>query len=293
MNKSVILLYHGVTDQTSIGIENISGKHICAKEFNMQMKYLSENKHAVPLRDIKNKRGSVAITFDDTFKNVRDVALPILKKYNIPATFFITTGFINTNRMFWVDVLEHCINFNKRQLAFQDKIYNTETDNDKKTTLMGIKSILKTLSPIERDKCLYSIIQQTKWKNELLSKNYDMMDWGDIRQLDDLPQYEVGGHTVNHEILAYLSEKKLTFEITKCISDLQDQLSRKITSFSYPEGQSDHYNDKVINVLKQSGIDMCPSAISGFVRNQDDNFNLRRIMVGFNNQKFPFKEYYA
>ena len=103
MSKSCILLYHGVTESKSYGIENYSDKHISSTEFEKQMKFLKENKKVVSIRDIKKESDSVAITFDDTFKNVKDVALPILKKYDIPATFFISTGFIGNNRNFWVD----------------------------------------------------------------------------------------------------------------------------------------------------------------------------------------------
>ena len=34
----------------------------------------------------------------------------ILKKYNIPATFYITSGIVNTDIMFWVERLENSIN---------------------------------------------------------------------------------------------------------------------------------------------------------------------------------------
>ena len=65
MDKSHILLYHGVTNFNSVGIENISGKHMEAMEFDKQMKWLSENKNVATLKEINNTPDSVAITFDD------------------------------------------------------------------------------------------------------------------------------------------------------------------------------------------------------------------------------------
>ena len=120
MDKSHILLYHGVTKFNSEGIENISGKHMEAMEFDKQMKWLSENKNVVTLKEINNTPDSVAITFDDAFKNVYDVALPILKKYDLPATFFITTGFVGTDKIFWVDKVEHMINYSKSTILELD-----------------------------------------------------------------------------------------------------------------------------------------------------------------------------
>ena len=146
MNSAHILLYHGVTDVNSIGIENSSCKHIKANIFEKQIKFLSEYKNVVNLYEFvdllnknKNIKDYVTITFDDTFKNIYTTASPILKKYNVSATFFITTGMINTQKMFWVDRLEHMINFSKKQIIkiFINGNYvkfNVKTYDDKIST---------------------------------------------------------------------------------------------------------------------------------------------------------------
>ena len=92
--------------------------------------------------------------------------------------------------------------------------------------------------------------------------------------------------------MSYLSTAELATEITTCLEILEEKLDRKITLFSYPEGQKKHYNDKVIQFLKDSNIVICPSAMPGDNNAELDNFNLKRIMVGFNEIPFPFKEYY-
>ena len=296
MDKSYIVLYHGVTDNDSVGIENISGKHMKSVEFENQMKWLSENKNVVTLREINTATDSVAITFDDAFKNVRDVALPILKKYDLPATFFITTGFVETDRMFWVDEVEHMINYSKStiiELNLSAKtLFPVLTKEGKLNSMNSIKAFLKKAKPKVRDRVIEDMKLQTGWEEERLVENYKTLSWDDVRDLDDMPKYEVGGHSENHEILSYLDNDELEYEIKHCLETLSKQLGRKVSSFSYPEGQKEHYNEKVISVLKENGVDICPSAIDGIVDGRDDNFNLKRLMVGFWDRKFPFKEYY-
>ena len=296
MDKSYILLYHGVTNSDSIGIENSSGKHIKAEEFESQMKWLSKNKKVVPLKEVNKIQGSVAITFDDAFKNVHDVALPILKKYDLPSTFFITTGFVESEKLFWVDRVEHMINYPKNsfiELSMHEKRFWPISNNeDKLHTMNIIKAILKRLNPNARDEMIKDIELQLGFNKDRLSENYKTLSWDDVKDLHDSPKYEVGGHTVNHEILSYLDDKKLEYEIGDCIDTLSKKLGKPVDSFSYPEGQEIHYNDKVISVLKKHGIKIGPSAIDGVVDKTDDNFNLKRIMVGFWGRKFPFKEYY-
>lgn len=291
-NKSCILLYHGVTKTNSNGIENCSNKHIKSEEFEKQIKWISENKNVVSLRNIEDKPNSVAVTFDDTFKNVYDIALPILKKYEVPATFFISTAFIGTNKNFWVDRIEHMINFSKKEnIEFNDVLYNVNDNYNKINTLTKIKSYLKKCKPSDRENLLNNIELQTGWVDNVEVENYKNLDVDEVKMLDCPPMYEVGGHTVNHEILSYLTDDDLNFEISECIKTLENILKRKIDLFSYPEGQQKHYNQKVINCLKRNGVVICPSAIDGFL-GEEDEFNYRRIMVGFQDKKFPFKEYY-
>lgn len=292
MDKSCILLYHGVTKSKSDGIENYSNKHIQADEFERQMKYIKENKNVVSIRNIKEEPNSVAVTFDDTFKNIHDVALPILKKYDIPATFFISTGFIGNDRNFWVDRIEHMINFSKTdEVDFDGELFNLEDETKKINSLTIIKSKLKKYNPKKRESLLNYVELQTGWLEDVEVDNYKNLSLDDVKRLDIPPMYEVGGHTVNHEILAYLSDERLEYEIVECIKTLENIVGRKIDLFSYPEGQENHYNYNVIKYLKKHGIDICPSAIDGFLGNEDE-FNYRRIMVGFQDNKFPFKEYY-
>jgi len=296
MDKSYILLYHGVTNSDSMGIENISGKHINAEEFESQMKWLSKNKKVVPLKEVSKIQDSVAITFDDAFKNVHDVALPILKKYDLPSTFFITTGFVESEKLFWVDRVEHMINYPKNsfiELSMHEKRFWPISNNEDKLYAMNtIKSILKKLNPNARDKMIKDLESQIGWNKDRLPENYKTLSWDDVKDLHELPKYEVGGHSVNHEILSYLDDTQLEHEIGNCVETLSKKLGQTIDSFSYPEGQETHYNDKVISVLKKHGIKICPSAIDGIVDGTDDNFNLKRVMVGFWGREFPFKEYY-
>ena len=73
-------------------------------DFKAQMAYLKKhNFHVVPLQQIvdavqygtKLPQHTVALTFDDGFKDNYTVAYPILKQYNFPATLFIYPHYIS------------------------------------------------------------------------------------------------------------------------------------------------------------------------------------------------------
>ena len=119
--KFKFLLYHGVSNYNNFsGIENFSKKHISKKLFLKQMLFLKKNCNVISLDELEKykrekeiKKSTVLISFDDGFENNFKVAAPILKKLNLPCVFYISTGMIGKNDMFWVDKIEDIINRTK------------------------------------------------------------------------------------------------------------------------------------------------------------------------------------
>src|SRR5690606_30046275 len=94
-NKLTILMYHGVLRQ-ALPVPDYC--FITEAQFRHQMKYLAKNFRVVTLSEALHQlqSGSInyptaAITFDDGYQNVFDVAFPILREFLLPATVFINT----------------------------------------------------------------------------------------------------------------------------------------------------------------------------------------------------------
>lgn len=69
---------------------------ISRERFEQQLRWLSRWRRVVSLEETLAKRRGVAITFDDGFRDNLTVALPLLEKYNLPMTLFVTAGFVGT-----------------------------------------------------------------------------------------------------------------------------------------------------------------------------------------------------
>ncbi|WP_421782403.1 polysaccharide deacetylase family protein [Kiloniella litopenaei] len=303
-SEATILLYHGVTATPSEGIENFSGKHVSAAAFDKQMAFLKEHANVMSLQDMSEALqektelppNTVAVTFDDGFRNNNSVARPILEKHGIPATFYISTGFINTSRLFWVDRVEHAINTSPLkaiELSVEGNRITLDLSSDERkiTSVVAIKTRMKTMPPEQRDQTLLELEKACQSTVEPSGvENYQMMSWDELRELHASPLLEIGGHTVNHEIMSYLAPDELEFEITACLDTLRSELGPEIRDYSYPEGQSEHFNQTVIDRLKAHGITLCPSAMHGTNSAGSDPFRLKRIMVGFMGTAFPLPD---
>jgi peptidoglycan/xylan/chitin deacetylase (PgdA/CDA1 family) len=103
--RIIILTYHRVNDElrdkVTVGVQ----------QFDEQMKWLSRNYPMVSVEDILRGavsrnigRPAVAITFDDGYLDNHENAVPILRKYGVPAVFFVSTGMIGTNNGFAHDL---------------------------------------------------------------------------------------------------------------------------------------------------------------------------------------------
>jgi peptidoglycan/xylan/chitin deacetylase (PgdA/CDA1 family) len=299
-SKLTILLYHGVTSKMNNGIINFQGKHINHNEFNLQMEFVK--KYCTPISidewiDIKTYNKAIPeyptiISFDDGFKNNITEAAPILNSLSIPCVFYISTGLIDTNKMFWVDKIEQCINYTKSKsitiLLDKRKDYELSSISQKVSALLEIKNWCKAVKTSEKDRVINELKLETQVKpNKDLHDNYKTLSWVDLKEMNNNKLFTIGGHSVNHNILSLINSKDLEFQISSCINKLSSELETKIEHFSYPEGQIHHFNSEVIEVLKKNGIKCCPTAIHGYNDFSEDLFNLKRVMVGFEKIDFP------
>jgi len=299
-NKLTILLYHGVTNKINNGLINFQGKHINHNKFNLQMEFVQ--KHCTPISidewiEMKLKNKSIPeyptiISFDDGFKNNISVAAPILNALAIPCVFYISTGLIDANKMFWVDIIEQCIHYTEKKVItiFLDKRkhYEILSKSQKVSALLDIKRWCKSVKTFEKDRLINELKQETQViPNKNLHDNYKTLSWDDLREMNNNKLFTIGGHSVTHNILSLVDSTDLEFQISSCINKLSNELDTKIEHFSYPEGQINHFNSKVIEVLQNNGIKCCPTAIHGYNDFSEDLFNLKRVMVGFEKIDFP------
>ena len=299
--KSPILMYHGVTNESFPVWTQVQ-----EDRFEKQMKYIREQKNPVSLQtivdSIKNRTDlppySVAVTFDDGFKNNYTTAYPILKKYNIPATIFVTTSFIDNSGLYegyiWTDyIMTLLLETKSEQISVKNNILPLKTEQDKINAKVKICSHLKQIPNKEKFEYIQSLkkehgVDRLKEKHDIFSG----MNWDDVLEMDSDNLITFGAHTLNHEILSQLTDEQIYDEIIGGKEILSQKLGKPIKLFAYPNGQPSDYNVSAIKLAADNFL-AALSTIEGLSGQDDDLYQLKRIPIGNDTKLWQFKLHLA
>lgn len=289
-DRFVIFLFHGVIEKQTHPLRNYTRKHLERDYFRQALlSLLDAGGQAISMDEVltahEEKRPlpscSFAITFDDGFRNNLTVAAPVLDDLNIPATFYVTSDFIASNRMSWIDRIEWAVEQSgpaTLSLPWGDE--NLGDLESRRAALDSVRTHLKRDRHLSMDGVATSIQVQLGFPETWASDDPldQKMTWSEVQQIASHPLFSVGGHSHSHPILSFLAPKDLTYEIETSLSLLADH-GIGPCHYSYPEGLAHCYTPAVIDQLKTHGVRICPSAIEGDNDRDTDLFHLRRVMA--------------
>ncbi len=281
-NKISVLTYHGITGGDS-KINDFC--FVCKCDFEKQMEFISKNFEVKSAEDAyfkqHDKRKPIAvITFDDGFFNNYSHAFPILKKYNIPATIFLSTSFIDSNNTIWFcKIIQYIESRTDEVVIWKGQSISIKTSSDKRLASSIIQADIKKLHPAEINgelNCLYgfsgNIIDYTKTSFGMLTKE-------SIKEMQDSKLVTFGAHTHNHVILSRLSENECELEVTNSIEKVKILTGKECKMFAYPNGGKDDYDDRHKLLLKNLNIDLTFSMKDGLSSKNDDLFEIKRLFI--------------
>jgi peptidoglycan/xylan/chitin deacetylase (PgdA/CDA1 family) len=258
----IILMYHGVSaDERFDGLRNASELHLPRRTFIEQIRLLRRHRRvigvaemAAGLRDGEDLRNTVALTFDDGYENNVLQAAPILADAGMPASFFLATAYIGTNRWIWTDRIEHAFDrTSQSSLEWRGTRLPLETLAQRREALRAVKSDMKRLAVGARDSELAALGDALGAPTELPAGDYRFMDWSQARRLADAG-FEVGAHTVNHAILSRLSEQDARTEVLASRDAVIAGTGRCCPVFCYPNGKPEDYSPAVADICRQHFI---------------------------------------
>ncbi len=221
---------------------------------------------------------ALAITFDDGYADNHDVALPILRRHGLNATFFIATGYLDGGRM-WNDSLIEALRATSLSALDLEPLgvglgrYALGSLDERRVAIQAILSVVKYLEPAHRLEVVGRIAQLAG-----VTLPDDLMMSSDQLRAMRAAGMVIGAHTVNHPILLKLPAEGMRQEIRRSRDTLQQLLDEPVDLFAYPNGKPGvDYDQAAVDIVRAEGFAAAFSTVWGAVSRQSDDFQLPRF----------------
>lgn len=219
---------------------------------------------------------AAAITFDDGYADNVLHALPILKRYELPATFFIATGFLNGGIMWNDKIIEAVRKTDRTSISAKPlglDILPIVTWAEKLAALNSLIPAIKHLPPEKRQDMVDLVVDAC---GAILPSDLMLT----TEQLVELRNsgMGIGAHSVSHPILASLEHDAAIREIGESRHHLESILQQRISLFAYPNGKFiTDYNIEHRQIVRSLGFSAALTTTPGVSRSDTDPFQLPRF----------------
>ncbi len=282
-----ILLFHRVNDDRDPFLPSTP-----VNEFRRQMEYIARNFAVVTLDDIAEGRlgtgnkHSVAITFDDGYRDNFTSAFPVLKELGIPTTIFLATGYIGTGVMPWYDQVCLAFKLTARARLEGDSLgwpAGSLASREQRVALLDrTLPWLRQMDDDARRKTLPALFHALGVPSSLTLPNY-MLNWDEVRQMR-AQKIMFGAHTVTHPVLSRVTAARLREEICESKKTVEQKLQTEIRHFAYPFGRPTDYSEEAKRCLREHGFRTAVTTEFGFNSPGDDLLALKRFTPWANDQ---------
>ena len=304
-NRALVLMYHRIytpnTDPWSLSVSPIN--------FEQHLQYLTNHYSIISTHELVRQLNSgriinrsVALTFDDGYLDNFITAKPLLEKYSVPATFFITDDYITNKESFWWDELENIIVHTDTlpsvfSITFKGQTIHFELGNEailndelrlkqagytyKKLPTLRTQLYYKLwelFSPLLREEQVHlmQLIREWAGLTKEVTKTEGAMSVRQLKQLADHPLFTIGGHTKTHPSLSDHPQGVQEKEITENKRYLENLLKTNVEQFAYPSG---NFGQSTTKLLKSNTFSAAFTTSSKPVVKNTDLYKIGRYQV--------------
>ncbi|MDO8047279.1 polysaccharide deacetylase family protein [Janthinobacterium sp. SUN211] len=263
-----ILIYHRVLARP----DPLFPGEVDAALFQRQLRLLKRFYTPLPLGDAVRRLqdGSLppraaCITFDDGYADNAQVALPLLQRHGLHATFFIATGYLDGGQM-WNDTVIDAVRQAPGAVldlrAQELGAFPVATLAQRQAAIATLLGRLKYLPFAQRQRLAMQIRRQAGARASAPA----MLSTAQLRQLHGAGM-TMGGHTASHPILSTLAERAAQLDIANGKQQLESLIQAPVTLFAYPNGKAGRdYGAPHVAMVKRLGFQAAVATDWGVAR---------------------------
>lgn len=294
--RAVILMYHRVFPHGE-GVPDYSpnGMSVTPAEFRMQMQFVRRHYEVVPLARIvaavrgeqEFTPGMCAVTFDDGWHDVYVHAFPLLRELSIPATIFLTTGFVTGTQWYWEERARYLLavlhawrgaasvsaheSVNRQLAGFGLEGVLSVRDSHLPGYILQAGRRIKQFTPTQRDEMMATL--EGLVAQLAPDEHRPFMDTTEVLEMAG-SGIKFGSHTVSHPYLTELTTDGIREEVFPATIQVERLVGRAARDFAYPYGK---FDSRVRREVKSLGAHSACTTRFGLVERQADPYALNRV----------------
>jgi peptidoglycan/xylan/chitin deacetylase (PgdA/CDA1 family) len=232
---------------------------------------------------------TVVFTVDDGYRDFYHHAYPIFRKYDVPATVYVTTDFVDRKVWLWPDVIQYILDktgFQSYTATFANRpiSFSLIGEGSKRLAWNDIADYCLTLKNNKREGFIDELANDLKVVvPDTPTPKYEALSWDQIREMKQ-HKIDFGSHTCTHPRLVMTEGEALHYEIEGSKRRIEEMIGERIDSFCYPNGTRKDFDEKIKEIVKNSGYRCATMAY--WDSKPDDLFELGRYGVGSDMQHF-------
>jgi peptidoglycan/xylan/chitin deacetylase (PgdA/CDA1 family) len=284
----LVLNYHRIGDGSYSPFDRSLWS--CTREdLDGQLAFLRKHFEVIAPPDLagvlsRNRGRYVLLTFDDGYRDNYVSAYPVLRAHGVTATFFLATGFLDAPRIAPWDEIAWMVNRTTRAGLPAGGWLDAPVSFDeagRERTITKLRSVHRSLTGHRAEPFLEFVGQATGAGRCPRERARDMwMTWDMVREMRRGGMH-LGGHTVNHPVLARLTYGQQEAEISGCLRRIEAETGERMRWFSFPVGLRDAFNSDTHRCLHAHGIEMAFSFYGGYCGFRGcDPYDVPRASVG-------------
>jgi len=190
---------------------------------------------------IPGSRRFACVTFDDGYRDVMEWAYPVLKRYSVPFTIFVTSDFADGRGHIWWRTLENAISLNERVTIEFDSARRSFACQSTAEKYAAFRALGAELSALRSERKLRDAMNKLADLHGVDVQAHcaaSCLGWKELAALAADPLVTIGAHTVTHAKLRLLGPVAARWEIEAGAGFIHAALGVRPAHFAYPFGDT-------------------------------------------------------